>query len=252
MSNLSVFEFQGNAVRATGDGRFSVYDVLVAFVEPTERKGKKAEAINPRQILKSIAARNPEVVHFLDDFKFPGKGQRQTPVATEEGMYQILMLCPGKRGAAFREWAAGVIRERIEEERDGALAYQRGRDRAVRVWRKQGKSDKEISQRIKSIETRNHFTDTLKAHGVTGMGYAACTNAIYMELFGADSKTLKAERNLPAHVPAKDSFTLVESAANSLAEALADQEIEQQRLHGNSQCQSASHRAARRVKRAMN
>lgn len=252
MSNLTVFDFDGQAVRPTGDGRFSVLDVLVAFVEPTERKGKKAEAINPRQILKSITGRNPEVVQFLDNFKFPGKGQRQTPVANVEGICQILMLTPGNRAAEFRAWAAQVLRERIEEEKDGELAYQRGRDRAVRVWLKQGKTDREITQRIKSIETRNHFTDTLKNHGVAGKGYADCTNAIYMELFDADSKTIKAERNLPARIPAKDSFSLVESAANSLAEALADQDIEQASIYGNAQCKDASRRAARRVRKALN
>ena len=242
--NLAVFEFSGQAVRSTSDGRFSVFDVLVAF-------GVADKNQNAQVVYKRVAASNSEVSTFCSNFKFPGRGQRETPVATEEGMYQLLMLCPGKRASEFRKWASQVLRERIEEERNGDLAYQRGRDRAVRIWKRQGKSDKEITQRLKSIEVRNHFTDTLKAHGVTGYGYAACTNAIYMELFGEDAQSIRRTRNVPAKCPAKDGLSLVESAANSLAEALADQDIEGNGIYGNYSCADASTRAAKKVRKAL-
>jgi len=121
MVNLANFtgDFEGMAIRVTEDGRFSVYDVLVAFLKPTNRKGSAGESINPRQVYKSLSDRNPEVVHFVDNLKFPGRGQRDTPVANEEGIYQILMLCPGKRGAEFRSWAAKIVRERRERNPTG-------------------------------------------------------------------------------------------------------------------------------------
>ena len=124
MSNLSVFDFQGQAVRSTGDGRFSVYDVLVAF-------GCYPNTDTSRITFKRMIIEHSEVRSFCSDFKFPGRGQRETPVAAEEGMYQILMLCPGKRGAEFRAWAAKLVKERIEEEQSGDLAYSRGRDLCV-------------------------------------------------------------------------------------------------------------------------
>ena len=246
MSNLSVFaaEFEGSQIRTTADGRFSVFDVLVAF--KVVKDSKRAQ-----ETLKRIQEKHPEVSALCGDFKFPGRGQRETPVTPDKGMYQILMLCHGERGAKFREWAAGIIRERVEEEGNAELAYQRGRDRAVRIWKRQGKSNKEITQRLKSIEVRNHFTDTLKAHGVTGYGYAACTNAIYMELFGEDAQSIRRTRNVPAKCPAKDGLSLVESAANSLAEALADQDIEGNGIYGNYLCADASTRAAKKVRKAL-
>lgn len=109
---IFVHEFDGSQIRMTGDGRFSVYDVLVAFLPPTDRANRKGSGINPRQIYKSITQQYPEVVTEMDNFPFPGQGQRPTPVTDEEGMYQILMLCPGKRGPEFRGWAARAIREK--------------------------------------------------------------------------------------------------------------------------------------------
>lgn len=37
MTNLSVFEREGFSIRSTGDGRFSVFDVMVAF-EVTDKR----------------------------------------------------------------------------------------------------------------------------------------------------------------------------------------------------------------------
>jgi prophage antirepressor-like protein len=101
MNSLAVFEFDcsGSTVRSTEDRRFSVYDVLVAF-------GVADKPSNAKNVYDRLAASNLELTTICSKFKFPGRGQRDTPVATEEGIYQILMLCPGQRGAEFRVWAA--------------------------------------------------------------------------------------------------------------------------------------------------
>ncbi len=244
MSNLSVFEFQGQAVRSTGDGRFSVYDVLVAF-------GCYPNTDTSRITFKRMIIEHSEVRSFCSDFKFPGRGQRETPVATEEGMYQILMLCPGKRGAEFRAWAAKLVRERIEEEQNGDLAYSRGRDRAIRIWRRNGMDDQTIAARIKGIEQRHLFTDTLKAHGVSSQGYARCTNAIYLELFDGTAAQLKEQRGLAKKQSLRDSFDYLESAANMFAEAKAARDIESRQLSGDSQCHDAGKKAARAVRKVL-
>ena len=252
MVNLANFtgDFEGMAIRVTEDGRFSVYDVLVAFLKPTNRKGSAGESINPRQVYKSLSDRNPEVVHFVDNLKFPGRGQRDTPVANEEGIYQILMLCPGKRGAEFRSWAAKIVRERREEESNGELAYTRGRDRAIRVWKRQGYTDQHISVRIKGIEARYQFTDTLQAHGVDkSYEYAQITNAIYLELHGQTAKELKAEMGLSQRDSFRDHCSMVATAAHMMAEVLATEDIEGNNLQGFRQCRDATQKAASRVAR---
>ena len=244
LSSLEVFEFGGQSIRFSGDRRFSVYDVLVAF-------GCYSNQDTARITFKRILDKYSEVSTFCSDFKFPGRGQRETPVATEEGIYQILMLCPGKRGAEFRSWAAKIVRERREEESNPELAYSRGRQRAIKIWRKNGLSDQDIVARIQGIERRHFFCDTLQLHGVEGAGYAMCTNAIYEELFDGTAAELREERNLPAKANVRDSFSMLESSATMFAEAKAADTIKKRNLQGNKECRDASQRAGRAVRKVL-
>ena len=247
MTNLAVFaaDFEGEAIRVNEKGHFSVFDVLVGF--------NVTDKSHCQSTLKRICDKYPEVNANLVNFKFPGRGQRDTPVADEEGIYQILMLCPGKRGAEFRSWAAKIVRERREEESNPELAYSRGRQRAVNVWKKQGKSDKEIADQLKGIEARCHFTDTLKAHGVReGWQYGSITNEIYLELFGQKATELKESRGLAKSDRLKDHFSRVEGAANFFAEVLASEDIEVNNLSGFSSCRDATKSAAKKVKSILN
>jgi prophage antirepressor-like protein len=240
MDKFIISEFDGQKVRATEDGQFSVFDVLVAFIPTAVRNGKKGKAINPRQVLKSITERNPEVVQFLNNFKFPGRGQRETPITNEEGIYQILMLCPGQRGAEFRKWAANLI-ERYRKA-DGSLAEEV-------VERQTTNQAKRTSKRIEGIVRRKIETDTLQAHGIEkGLEYAICTNKTYTGLFGKSAKELKVERGLRKKESLRDNMTNVELSALSFAESLAAQEIEAKDLYGINPCGNACHSTASDVR----
>ena len=230
--NLAVFaaDFNGCPVRATEDGRFSVFDVLVAF-------GVSKDTKRAQEVLKRITDKHSEVSAFCGNFKFPGRGQRSTPVATEEGMYQILMLCPGKRGAEFRKWAAGIIANP-----DKAMSH------AVRKYLNQGRSPEWVHSRLDGILTRRKFTDILKEHGVAGMGYAACTDAINVGLFGKPAKALKAERGVKN---TRDGLDDVEVAALGLTEAIARKKIKSEGVKGNTACRMACEDSAAKVKKAL-
>ena len=245
MTTLSVFagEFDGTTIRVTEDGRFSVFDVLVAFK-------CYPNTDTARITFKRLRGQYSEVSTICSDFKFPGRGQRETPVANEEGIYQILMLCPGKRGAEFRGWAAKIVRERREEESNPELAYSRGRQRAIATWKKQGKTDKEIQTRLRGIEVRYQFTDTLKEHGVVQpWQYAIITNAIYKEIFGQTAAEMKESLGLSKRDALRDNLSLSQMAANLLAEALSTEDIESNDRQGFQECHKATKDAASRVKR---
>jgi|688.fasta_scaffold33179_7 prophage antirepressor-like protein len=230
MNSLAVFEFDysGSTVRSTEDRRFSVYDVLVAF-------GVADKPSNAKNVYDRLAASNLELTTICSKFKFPGRGQRDTPVATEEGIYQILMLCPGQRGAEFRAWAAGILADP-----DKALTH------AVSKYKRQGRSDNWIKARLDGKLNRRHFTDTLKEHGVEGIGYAKCSDAINVPILGAPAKQIQQARGV---VHTRDGLDDVELAAISLAEAVARRSIDQDSRWGNSQCEEACGDAARKVKR---
>jgi hypothetical protein len=46
---------------------------------------------------------------MVTNFKFPGRGQRDTPVADAEGITHIIMILPGRAAAIARQSAANVV-----------------------------------------------------------------------------------------------------------------------------------------------
>ena len=50
---------------------------------------------NPRDTWNTLKKASPEVVGFSYNFRFPGQGQRPTPVVTKEGFVKLPMLLSG-------------------------------------------------------------------------------------------------------------------------------------------------------------
>lgn len=67
-------------IRVTPDGRYSVFDVIKVI------GGKK----NPHDAWKALTEQFPELGCEVDYLKFPGRGQRFTPVAQESLCLKIL------------------------------------------------------------------------------------------------------------------------------------------------------------------
>jgi hypothetical protein len=143
----------------------------------------------------------------------------------------------------FYDW----IKERIEEESNPDLAYERGRDRAVRKWKQQGKDDKWIQQRLDGIENRIEFTDTLREHGVNKpFQFGVCTNKIYEPVLGGTAKEIKEQRSL---VRVRDGLSQVELMAVGLAEALASEKMKKEQARGFKPCRDACEDSGNRVAR---
>jgi len=68
-----------------------------------------AKLDNPRQTYQALRDTFPEVVCEKYNFKFPGKGQRETPVVSARGVVSIINLLPGQTAAAFRLRAADIV-----------------------------------------------------------------------------------------------------------------------------------------------
>ena len=86
-------------VRFTPDWRISVYDGIAYTT------GHK----NPYQVWNDLIARIPEVLQKTENFQFPGRGQRPTPVATLQVFLEILMTLPGRVAADVREKAVRTL-----------------------------------------------------------------------------------------------------------------------------------------------
>ena len=62
--------------------------------------------VEPRGV---AGATNPEVYPNWINFRFPGRGQRETTIADVRGIVEIVMLLPGRHAARIRRQAAELL-----------------------------------------------------------------------------------------------------------------------------------------------
>ena len=88
-------------IRKTNESppRVSVYDAIALLMRST----------NPRRVWNDLQTTFPEVVRLAYNLKFPGPGQRETPVADARGIVRIIMLLPCRTAAPVRAKAADVL-----------------------------------------------------------------------------------------------------------------------------------------------
>ena len=230
MTNLITFDgFSDTEIRVTPDGRFSVYDVI-----------KFCGCSGERKVWERLSERFPEVVAKCHNFKFSGKGQRDTPVTDRAGIMQIIGLLPGSVGRSYRESAAKVFVAYLDAspELAGDII-----DRAT------PKDLQKIETRLKGKKIRVAFTSVLQDRGVEGWQFGACTNAIYRPLLGASAPELREQRGLAKNDNVRDVMSGVELAAVMLAENMALEKIHKEDIHGFKGCRDASADAGNRVKR---
>ena len=98
-----VIPFDTHKIRITDEKqpKASAIDVI-SFVTG---KDSNHSAIAMKRLYESY----PEVTSIVSNFKFPGKGQRDTPVADARGIWKIITLLPGKAAATFRDKSGDVM-----------------------------------------------------------------------------------------------------------------------------------------------
>ena len=109
-------------------------------------------------------------------------------------------------------------------------------------------AQKRLAVRAQGKVVRHALTDTLADHGVTGYGFARCTDAIYTPILGAPAKQLRQARHLPVKANMREHMSMKELAAVMLSEEIAREEIEDKDVQGNQPCESECRAAASRVK----
>lgn len=114
-----------------------------------------------------------------------------TDCADTETLLRIIQSIPSPKAEPFKIWLAKVGHERLQEVNNPEIALDRSRE----LWKKHGRSEKWIQQRMTGQETRNKLTDYWSEHGVEkGEEFAILTNIIHEEWTGikvGDHKDLK-------------------------------------------------------------
>ncbi|OLP15374.1 hypothetical protein BST81_26675 [Leptolyngbya sp. 'hensonii'] len=113
---------------------------------------------NPRKTWKRLCERYPEVVAKCYNLKFPGAGQRETPVTDRQGWAQVLGLLPGIAGATYRQEVADLVLRYLDADINVAVEI---------VDRNNSDEDLErLEVRIRGKKIRNQLTRTLSYRGV--------------------------------------------------------------------------------------
>lgn len=104
-----------------------------------------------------------------------------------------------------------------------------------------------LAQRVQSTVVRNEFTGTLAAHGVSGKGYADCTNAIYKNILGGTKSEVCAARGLPKKANLRNTMSIEQLTMTAMSELVAKKRIEVKDQRGNKACTDSCDHAAHSV-----
>ena len=199
---------------------FSIVDVVQVLTD-------SADARTYWKVLKNrLAKEGNQTVTNCNQLKFPaadGK-KRLTDVADLEQILRLIQSIPSKKAEPVKRWLAEVGAQRIDQMIDPEQTFQM----AVEDYRRQGYSDRWISERMKSIRMRKELTDEWQRSGVHEQkDFAILTNILTKAWSGMTTSEYKKYKGLTKE-NLRDNMTNIELALNTLAE-VATTEISKQR-----------------------
>ncbi len=205
---------------------FSIIDIILIL---TESK-------NPRRYWSDLKIKLAEDEGFSQLYEkivqlkltAPDGKKRETDCADVETIFRIIQSVPSKKAESIKQWLAKVGYERIKEMADPTTAI----DRARETYKKLGRSEKWIQQRMTGQETRNKLTDYWKEHDIKeGEEFAILTNIIHQEWSGFSIKEHKNPKGLKSQ-NLRDHMSEAELIFTALAELSTRQIAEAENATG--------------------
>jgi hypothetical protein len=214
---------------------FSVVDIIQVLIQQPDFQ----TARNYWKVLKNrLNKEGSESVTKCNRLKMQAADGKKylTDVANAETLLRLVQSVPSHKAEPIKLWLAKVGYERMQELADPA----RSLDRARETWRKHGRSEKWIQQRMMGQETRNKLTDYWKDHEVKKEEeFAILTNIIHKEWSGITVKEHKdikglQSQNLRDHMSeAELIFTaLAELSTRQIAESVEATGMEENKEAG--------------------
>lgn len=216
MSVIKIFENKRVRSQYDADNEiwyFSIVDIVGILTEqPTTERAR-----NYWKVLKSrLIKEGNETVTNCNQLKLEAEDGklRLTDVGNVEDIFRLIQSIPSPKVEPLKQWLAKVGYERIKEINDPSQSI----DRARENWKKLGRSEKWIQQRMTGQETRNKLTDYWRESGVKkGEEFAALTNIIHEEWTGLTVNTHKKIKGLKSQ-NLRDHMTEAELIFTALAE----------------------------------
>ena len=222
---------------------FSVIDVVEALTE----------SVNPRDYWFKMKKRvnledGIELSTICRQLKLlaPDGKMRQTDCADVQSLFRIVQSIPSPKAEPFKQWLAKVGYERIQEIQDPS----QGLDRARENWKRLGRSEKWIQQRMTGQETRNKLTDYWKDAGIKEQDeFSYLTNIIHQEW---SDLTVRQHKNLKGlkSQNLRDHMSEAELIFTALAELSTRQIAETDEAKGLSENAQAGKKGGRVAKNA--
>lgn len=190
-------EFDGHAIRRVYDEEtetwwFSVVDIVQVLTQQPDYQAAR----NYWKVLKNrLGKEGSQSVTNCNRLKLPAADGKNylTDVATAETLLRLVQSVPSPKAEPIKLWLAKVGYERMQEMADPS----RSLDRARETWKKYGRSEKWIQQRMTGQETRNRLTDYWASHAIKpGEEFAILTNIIHQEWSGVSVKAHKQMKGL--------------------------------------------------------
>ncbi len=236
MNKTNIALFQEKKIRRVYDeGVEKWYFSIVDIVEVL------TDSANPTDYLKKLRKRDLEIGSYIgtncpqvEMMTETGK-HRKTLAGSIEQILRIIQSIPSKKAEPLKLWLAKVGYERMQEMVDPARSI----DRARENWKRGGRSEKWIQQRMMGQETRNKLTDYWSEAGVKeGDEYAILTNIIHREwadLGVSEHKELKKlgkSHNLRDHMNEAELIltALAEMSTRQIAQSVEAKGLAQNKL----------------------
>ncbi len=212
---------------ATETWWFSVVDVVGVLTQQPDAKVARKYWNKLKQRLREEGS---QLVTNCHQLKLPAADGKNylTDVATAETLLRLVQSVPSPKAEPIKLWLAKAGYERMREMADPALGLVRTRE----SWRKLGRSEKWITQRMTGQETRNKLTDYWAAHEVKrGQEFAILTNVIHEEWSGVSVRQHKDLKGLESQ-NLRDHMSEAELIFTALAELSTRQIAETEKAVG--------------------
>lgn len=242
--------FEGNRIRHIYDEEketyyFSVVDIVAILIEKDYQTARKYWNKLAQRLRDEGSEQTVTNCHQLKLESSDGK-KYKTDVADIKTIFRIIQSIPSKKAEPIKQWLAKVGQERVQEMADPTTAI----DRARETYKKLGRSDKWIQQRMTGQETRNKLTDYWKDHEITeGEEYAILTNIIHQEWSGLSVKEHKNLKGLKSQ-NLRDHMSEAELIFTALAELSTRQIAESENATGMEENTQSAKRGGKIAKEA--
>ena len=212
-------EFEQKRVRRTVDPKtgevlFSVVDIVSILTEQPDFHAARKYWNSTKRRLKAEGSQLVTNCHQLKLTAQDGK-RYKTDVANMETVLRLVQSIPSSKAERFKVWLAKVGKERLEEEIDPSRAI----DRAIKTYRRQGRSEEWIEARVRGKVKRNAFTDSCHAHGIKeSRDYARLTDRSYQGWSGWTTAEFKKAKELPPQANLREHMSAPQLVVTEIAE----------------------------------